>query len=138
MSDSPANNFHRSHSKLSYLSLQDPPQVEAVEVDKSLCQSALSPALRDRIRRLFLHQDHSSGSCLEPSSTSSRPRLVIIAAWMRIKTEVPKILYTNMLTIFFTWLRVGFIVLPVTFASIRNSYALDSIGRAGKVVFSVV
>lgn len=55
-----------------------------------------------------------------------------------MKTEVPKILYENMLAILFTWHLAGFIVLPVTFASIRNSRALDGIGRAGKAVFGAV
>lgn len=136
MPDSPVKNFHRSCSVPSRLSLQDPPQV-AVEINKSPCRSASPPVLRDRICRLFLHQDHSSGSCSEPSSTSG-PCLVMMAAWMRIKTKVPKILYENMLAILFTWLLAGFIILPVTFGSIRNSRALDGIRRAGKAVFSVV
>ncbi|KAH6667732.1 hypothetical protein B0J14DRAFT_442502, partial [Halenospora varia] len=44
----------------------------------------------------------------------------------------------NMLVLLFTWLLAGFVVLPVMFASIRNSRALDGIGRAGKAVFSAV
>lgn len=63
--------------------------------------------------------------------------------WIKMKIEVPKIymgiLYTNMLASLFTWLLLaGFIVLPVTFASIRNSHALDDIGKAGRVVLRVV
>jgi hypothetical protein len=63
----------------------------------------------------------------------------MMASWMKVKTEVPKILYANMLALLFTWLLLaGFTVFPVTFASIRNSRALDGIGRAGKAVFSAV
>ena len=54
-----------------------------------------------------------------------------------MKIDVPKILYANMLASLFTWLLLaGFIVLPATFASIRNSRALDDMGKAGKVVIS--
>lgn len=136
MPDSPANNFHKSHLKPSHLSLRDPPQVEVVEIDKSPPRIVLFPALRDRIRRLFLHQDHLSGCHSEPSSTSSGPRLVMMAYWIKVKTEVPKIVYANMLTLLFTGLLAGFGLLPVMFASIRNSRALDGVGRAGKAVFS--
>ncbi|KAH8758836.1 hypothetical protein BGZ57DRAFT_771051 [Hyaloscypha finlandica] len=52
-----------------------------------------------------------------------------------MKIDVPKILYANMLASLFTWLLLaGFIVLPATFASIRNSRALDGMGKAGKAV----
>jgi ABC-type phosphate/phosphonate transport system permease subunit len=58
---------------------------------------------------------------------------------MNMKTEMPKILYANMLASLFTWfLLAGLIVLPMTFASIRNSHAPDSIAKAGKVLFGVV
>ena len=57
-----------------------------------------------------------------------------------MKTEVPRIylgmLYTNFLATLFTWLLLaGFIVLPVTFASLRTSQALNRIGKAGRAVF---
>jgi hypothetical protein len=63
--------------------------------------------------------------------------------WIKMKIEVPKIylgiLYANMLANLFTWLILaGFIILPVTFSSIRNSRALDDIGKAGKVVFGAI
>lgn len=134
-SDSPANNFHMSNSKTSHLSPQDPSQVETVEINKNPRRSASSPALRDRTRRLFLHQDHSSGSRSESSSTRSGARLIMIASWMKVKAEVSKPLYANMLV---PWLLAGLVILPVMFASIRNSRALDGIGRAGKAVFSAV
>ena len=59
----------------------------------------------------------------------------MMASWMKVKAEVPKLLYANMLVLF-TWLLAGLVILPVMFASIRNSRALDGIGRAGKAVFS--
>ncbi|KAH7417506.1 hypothetical protein BKA64DRAFT_658064 [Cadophora sp. MPI-SDFR-AT-0126] len=40
--------------------------------------------------------------------------------------------------VLFTWLLAGLVILLVMFASIRNSRALDGIGRAGKVVFSAL
>jgi predicted histidine transporter YuiF (NhaC family) len=60
-----------------------------------------------------------------------------------MKIEVPKIylgiLYANMLASLFTWLLLaGFMVLPVTFASLRSSRALNGIGKAGKAVFGAV
>jgi hypothetical protein len=58
-------------------------------------------------------------------------------AWTRMKIEVPKILYANMFASLFTWLLLaGFIVFPATFTSIRNSRALDGMGKAGKVIVS--
>jgi hypothetical protein len=60
-----------------------------------------------------------------------------MATWMKVKTEVPKLSYANMLVLF-TWLLAGLVILPVMFASIRNSRALEGIGRAGKAVFSAV
>ncbi|KAG9228628.1 hypothetical protein BJ875DRAFT_489680 [Amylocarpus encephaloides] len=134
MPESPANNIHKSHSKPSYLSIQDPPQVKAVEIDKSPLRIVPFPALRDRIRQLFLHQDHSSGYHPEPSSTRSGPRLAMITSW--IKTEVPKIVYANMLALLLTGLLAGFGLLPIMFTSIRDSRALDGVGRAGKAVLS--
>jgi hypothetical protein len=57
--------------------------------------------------------------------------------WIRMKIDVLKILYANILTSLFTWLLLaGFIVLPVIFALIRNSRALNDMGKAGKVVIS--
>ena len=44
-----------------------------------------------------------------------------------------------MLASLFTWLLLaGFIILPMTFSLIRNSRALDDIGKAGKVVFGAI
>ena len=59
----------------------------------------------------------------------------MMASWVKVKAEVPKLLYANMLV---SWLLAGLVILPVMFASIRNSRALDGIGRAGKAVFSEV
>jgi Flp pilus assembly protein TadB len=123
-----------SYSKTSYLLPRGPPQVETVEINKNPRRSASSLVLRDRIRRLFLHQDHSSSSRLESSSTRSGARFVIIASWLKVKAEVLKLLYTNMLVLF-TWLLAGLVILPVIFASIRNS---RGIGRARKAMFSAV
>ncbi len=136
-SHSPADNFHMSHSKTSHVSPRDPPQVETVEIDKNPRRSTSSPELRDRIRRLFMHQDFSSGSRSESSSTRSGAGLITMASWIKVKAEVPKLLYANMLVLF-TWLLAGLVILPVIFASIRNSRALDGIQRAGKAVFSAV
>jgi len=61
----------------------------------------------------------------------------MMASWLKVKAEVPKLLYANMLVLF-TWLLAGLVILPVMFASIRHSRALDGIRRAGKAVFSVV
>lgn len=122
-----------SNSNTSHLSPRDPPQVEIVEIDKNPRRSASSPALRDRTRRLFLHQDHSSGSRSESSSIRSGARLM--ASWGKVKAELPKLLYTNMLV---SWLLAGLVILPVMFASLRNSRALDGIGRAWEAVFSAV
>ena len=62
---------------------------------------------------------------------------MMMASWMKVKAEVAKLLYANMLVLF-TWLLAGLVILRVIFASIRNSRALDGIGRAGKAVFSAV
>lgn len=56
---------------------------------------------------------------------------------MKVKAEVPKLSYANILVLF-TWLLAGLVILPWIFATIRNSLALDGIGRAGKAVFSTV
>ncbi|KIM93129.1 hypothetical protein OIDMADRAFT_138373 [Oidiodendron maius Zn] len=60
-----------------------------------------------------------------------------------MKIEVPRIywsiLYTNMLASLFTWLLLaGFMVLPVTFSSLRTSRALNGLGITGKIVISAV
>ncbi|KAH6704333.1 hypothetical protein BKA61DRAFT_186845 [Leptodontidium sp. MPI-SDFR-AT-0119] len=126
-----------SHSKASHLSPRDPPQVDKVEDNKNPRRRASSPVLCDRIRNFFLHQDHSSGSRSKCSSARSGARLVIMATWLKVKAEVPKLLYAKLLVLF-TWLLAGVVILHVMFASIRNSRALDGIGRAGKAVFSAV
>ena len=60
-----------------------------------------------------------------------------------MKIEIPKIylsiLYANMLASLFTWLLLaGFVVLPVTFASLRSSRTVNDIGKAGKLVIRIV
>lgn len=133
MPTSPTNNFRGFHSKPSHLPLRDPPQIETVEIDKSLRQIVLSPTLRDRIRRLFLHQDHSSGCYSKASSTRSGPWL-IVASWIKVKTEAPKRFHANMFVVFFIGLFASFGILPAIFVSIRNSYAFDSVERTTKAV----
>ena len=56
-------------------------------------------------------------------------------AWLKMKTEVLKIVYANMLALLFTGLLAGLGLLPVMFALIRNSRALDGVGGAEKAVF---
>ncbi|KAH8674825.1 hypothetical protein BGZ60DRAFT_429794 [Tricladium varicosporioides] len=93
--------------------------------------------------------NNSHRSRLRPSHLSSRDPQVeavqvdktpgrMMASWMKVKTEVPKILYIKMLALLFTRFLAGFVALPVMFASIRNSRALHSIGRARKAVLSTV
>jgi hypothetical protein len=54
-----------------------------------------------------------------------------------MKIDIPKILYANMLASIFTWLLLAsFIILPMTFALIYNSYALNGIEKARKVIIS--
>jgi hypothetical protein len=126
MSDSPVNSFNSTHSNFSLKRLR----------------RASSPLLHCQSHReAVTHQDHSSDSHLE--LRDSEPQPVLMDDWIKMKIEVPKIylgiLYANMLASLFTWLLLaGFIVLPVAFTSIRNSRALDDIGKAGKVVFGVV
>jgi hypothetical protein len=121
MSDSPAS---------PHFQLQAPPQIKK------------RPQSRGRSRReVLIHQDHSGDSYLELRDLEPQP--VLMNDWIKMKIEVPKIylgiLYANMLASLFTWLILaGFVVLPVTFASIRNSRALDEIGKAGKTVFGTV
>ena len=60
-----------------------------------------------------------------------------------MKTEVPKIylgiLYANMLASLFTWLVLaGIVVIPMTFASVRNSHALNEIGKAGNAILGAI
>ena len=124
-------------SQISPLSLQDPPQIQIVDINESPRRSLLSPLLCRRNRRVILHQDRSSEFHPRLNSKDSEPQPVLMNDWIRMKIDVPKILYANMLASLFTWLLLaGFIVLPATFASIRNSRALDDMGKAGKVVIS--
>jgi hypothetical protein len=71
------------------------------------------------------------------------PQPILMNDWIKMKIEVLKIylgiLYANMLANLFTWLLLaGFIILPVTFSSIRNSRALNNIGKARKAVFDAI
>ena len=136
MSDSPASSFNSTSSSSSHFQLQAPPKI------KKRPRRASSPLVRGRSRReAVIHQDRSSDSYLELRGLEPLP--LMMNDWIKMKIEVPKIylgiLYANMLASLFTWLLLaGFIVLPVTFASIRNSRALDDIGKARKVVFGAV
>jgi hypothetical protein len=63
--------------------------------------------------------------------------------WIKIKTEVPKIylgiLYMNILASLFTWLVLArIVVIPVTFALVRNSCALDEIGKARNAILGAI
>jgi hypothetical protein len=121
MSGSP---IHSTHSQISPLTLspQAPSKTQAIEISKSPRRSVLSPLLYSRSRRAILHQD----SHPRLNSEDSEPHSILMNDWIRMKIDVPKILYANMLASLFTWLLLAsFIVLPATFASIRNSRALD-------------
>ena len=68
---------------------------------------------------------------------------MLVNNWIKMKIEVPKvylrILHANVLASLFTWLLLaGFIVLPVTFASLRSSRAFNSLGEASKAAFGAV
>lgn len=140
MSDQPVNRSRSARSIIPRLSLQNSPQ--PVEIEKHPRRRASSPWLRDRSHReAVIHQHNPSGSHLEHRNAEPRP--IIMNDWIRMKIEVPKIylsiLYANMLASLFTWLLLaGFIVLPVTFASLRSSRAVSGIGKAGKAVFGAV
>ena len=142
MSGSPVKRSHSTRSSISHFSLQDPPQIELLDIDKTPRQSASSPSLRGQsCREDVIRQDHSRDSRPEPRSAESQPFLM--NDWVKMKIEMPKvylgILYANMLASLFTWLLLaGFTVLPVTFASLRNSRTLNEIGKAGKAVFGAV
>jgi hypothetical protein len=134
MSGSPVKNSYSACSSISPILLQDPPKIKSR-------RRASSPLLPDRSHREAVLQDHSSDSNSEPRN--SEPQPLVMNDWVKMKIEVPKIylgiLYTNMLASLFTWLLLaGFIVLPVIFNSLRNSHAIDSIGKAGKAVFGTV
>jgi hypothetical protein len=133
MSGLPTNSFHSTHSSISPFSLQDHPLIKVVKINKSV----LSPLLYNWNPRAILHRDRSSDSHPTPNSKDSEPQTVLINDWIQMKIDIPKILYANMLASIFTWLLLaGFIILPATFALIRNSHALDGMGKAGKVVIS--
>ena len=137
MSGSPTDSFHPTHSRISPLLLQDTRRIKIIEIDKSPQRSASSPLLCRRNLRAILHQHSPSDSLPRVNSKDSEPQPVLMNDWIRMKIDVPKILYANMLASIFTWLLLaGFIVLPATFASIRNSRALDGMGKAGNVVIS--
>jgi hypothetical protein len=136
MSSSPTENFHSTHSSISSLSLQDPLQIKIVDIDQSPQRSASSPLLYRRNRPAILHQDRSSYLHPRLFFEDSESQPVLMNDWIRMKIDVPKIMCANMLASLFTWLLLaGFIVLPATFASIRNR-ALEDVGKTGKVVIS--
>lgn len=124
------NSLKSTPSGTSDFQLQDPPRI------KKRPQRASSP-----LRGADIRQDFSSGSYLELRDLE--PQRVLINDWIKMKIEVPKIylgiLYANMLAGLFTWLLLAsFVVLPVTFTSIRNSRVIDDIGKAGKVVIGTI
>jgi hypothetical protein len=85
----------------------------------------------------------SAKRAVHPESIPAAHETVLMNDWIRMKIEVPRIywgiLYTNMLASLFTWLLLaGFMVLPVTFSSLRTSRALNGLGRAGKIVIGAV
>jgi hypothetical protein len=129
-----------SSSSISDFILEDPPQIQLGK--KNPRRSLSSPSLRRRSRpEIDIHQDYSHDPSPEPGN--SEPRPVLMNDWIKMKIEVPKIymgiLYANLLAGLFTWLLLaGFMVLPVTFASLRSSRALNGIGKAGKAVFGAV
>ena len=133
MSGSPTNSFKSTPSSTSHFQLQDPPRI------KNRPRRASSPLLPGQSRReAVIHQDRSY---LELRNLVPQP--ILMNDWIKMKIEVPRIylgiLYANMLVNLFTWLLLaGFIILPVTFSSIRNSRALDDIGKAGKAVFGAI
>jgi hypothetical protein len=138
MSDSPVKRLYstRSISPISFLSLNS----RKIQPDKSPHRRASSPSLPAHSRRdVVIHQAESR----DPEPRNSNPQLLLTNRWIDMKLELQhvylSILYANMLAGLFTWLLLaGFIVLPVTFASLRNSRALNSIGSAGRIAFNAV
>jgi hypothetical protein len=132
MSGSPA---HSTHSQISPISPQDLPSINISQINQIPRRRASSPLLGGRNHPAILHQNHSSDSHSKLDSHDWEPQPVLMNDRIRMQIEVPKFLYANMLASLFTWLLLaGFIVLPATVTSIRNSRALDGMGRAGKAV----
>jgi hypothetical protein len=79
----------------------------------------------------------------EDASSSTKPtRQMELTRWIAMKIDwdiKPWGSRTTLLASGFTWLLLaGFIVLPGTFASIRNSKALNDIGKTGRFVVHTV
>ena len=135
-------------SSVSSLSLTTPPRVEVVEIDesphpnrsRSRSRSLSTPLIhRPKARRetVVIHREpaHSNSSNSDPGE----PQTFELTRWMEMKLDWNIKDYRNVLASLFTWLLLaGFIVLPGTFASIRNSQALNRIGKAGKIVVQAV
>ena len=97
----------------------------------------MSSPFRDQIHtEVATHED-------DLPDARSEPEAVLVNDWVRMKIDLPKIywgiLYANILANLFIWLLLsGFLVLPATFSSLGVSYALNSLGNAGKVVLETV
>jgi hypothetical protein len=93
-----------------------------------------------RRREVVIHQDIARDTSRD---TQLRESGLSTNRWTDMKLEEPhiylRILYANMLASLFTWLLLaGFMVIPVTFASLRSSRALSSIGKAGRDAFNAI
>lgn len=127
MSSSPT---HSTHSQISLISLQDPPNIHIVQNNKSPRRSVSSPSLRGKYQRAI---HCSSDSHPRLNSQDSKPQPLLMNDCIRMKIDVRK-LYANMLARLFIWLLAGFVLLPATFTWIRN---FDGMGKTGKAVLGV-
>lgn len=101
--------------------------------------TSLPPPRARSLGEVFAHEKRAP----HLESIPAEHETILMNDWIRMKIEVPRIywgiLYTNMLAHLFTWLLLaGFMVLPVTFSSLRTSRALNGLGNAGKIVISAV
>ncbi|KAH7363945.1 hypothetical protein BKA65DRAFT_489994 [Rhexocercosporidium sp. MPI-PUGE-AT-0058] len=125
-----------SQSKSSYVSSWDPPRVDNFKEGETPRQRTSCPVC-NQSSRTCLQQDHSSGSHSDTSSTSSGIRFVFMTLWLKVKAEVLELSHTKLIFLV-ARLLPSLVILPVMFASIRNSRAVDGMGRAGKALLSVV
>jgi hypothetical protein len=121
-----------SHSTASIppISTGSPTQVRVIEDTLSPFQPR-PQMLRGRRRHRSPHRDRASSG--EPLIERYRPGGSPGDGSHSFGTRA------NMLASLFTWLLLtGFIFLPGTFASVRNSRALDNMAKAGKTVIRTV
>jgi hypothetical protein len=138
MSGSSTDNLHSILSSVSPKPGQDQHLFPTIEIRKNTRRRASSPFPWARNRRAFIPGDSSGGSRPRFVSQDLEPQPILMDAWTRMKIEVPKILYANMLASLFTWLLlIGFIFFPATFSMIRNSHALDGMGKVSNVIVRV-